>query len=292
MIQFNLLPDVKLEFLKAQKLKRSVVGIAIIAGGASLTLLILLAMAVLVFQKQHLNGLNEDIKKYTNQLKAVNDLDKVLTIQNQINSLSCTAKELQEGKKPCLHDKKPVTSRLFGYLRQVVPANVNISQLTVDMAQHTMLFTGNANSLNTVNKFVDTLKFTGYGTGNVQGDWTSGTTYKVDDIVIHNGQGYSAVAEHTAASDNEPGTGNNWKGNWVELPQAFTGVVLSTFGRADKLTTYSINLTFNPLIFDSSKSVKLIVPSTVTTRSEQQKPTDLFIEQPQPSTENNQQGGQ
>ncbi len=234
MIQFNLLPDVKLDFLKAQKLKRSVVGIAIIAGGASLTLLILLFLVVDVFQKTHISSLNGKIKEDYGKIQSVPDLNKILTIQNQLNSLSCTKDELSAGKKPCLHDKKPVATRLFRYLKQVVPDNVSIAELTVDFDAKTMTFTGTSNSLATVNKFVDTLKFTGYVQSS-RANWTIGTSYKTNDVVSDGGSSYVSLSDHTAASDNEPGVGNNWKNVWKEIP------AISYEGNWTKGTSYKTN---------------------------------------------------
>ena len=225
MIQFNLLPDVKLEYIRSQRLKRSTVGIAVVAAAGALFILIMLFLVVDVFQKQHLNGLNSDIKTDSSKLQSVTDLNKILTIQNQLNSL------------PALHAQKPVTSRLFTYISQIVPNNVSIAQLNIDFDQHTLTFTGSADGISTVNKFTDTLKF---------------TTYKTS--------------------------------NGTNSPNAFSDVVLSSFARTDKGASYSISTNFDATIFDSSQTVQLIVPSIVTTRSETEKPSDLFKEQPQTTT--------
>lgn len=152
MVQFNLLPDVKLEYLRSQRLKRTVFGIASLFGGISLTILVLLFLVVNVFQKQHLSGVNDDINTFKEQLQAKEGLTEVLTVQNQLVSL------------PGLHDQKPVTSRLFKYLGQIVPSKVSISKLDVDFELSTATFAGSADSLNTVNVFIDTLKFTTYST--------------------------------------------------------------------------------------------------------------------------------
>ncbi len=271
MIQFNLLPDVKLEYIRAQRVKRTVVGIAVLVAGISLTILVLLFLVVDVFQKQHLKGLNNDIKTDTNKLLSINDLSKVLTIQNQLSSL------------PTLHANKPVTSRLFGYLKQIVPNNVNISSLSVTFGANTMTFTGTADKIVTVNKFVDTLKFTTFGIGSGKGEWASGNSYKANDVVSHEGSNYICLTDNNADQTNEPNVGANWKSNWQIAPNAFTNVVLGSFGRTEKVATYSISLNFVPDIFDSSKPTKLVVPQIVTTRSKTEQPTDLFKAAPQQS---------
>lgn len=152
MIQFNLLPDVKLAFIKARRTKYLVLLTAVLAAALSLTILILLLLAVDVLQKKHLSDVNKDIKSYTNQLQKTPDLTKILTVQNQLKSL------------PGLFSQNPVTSRLFGYLGQVVPAQINITNLDFNFAQHTVEFTGTADTLDRVNIFADTLKFTTYST--------------------------------------------------------------------------------------------------------------------------------
>jgi hypothetical protein len=152
MIQFNLLPDVKQQFINAKRQKRLINFLAFAAAGVSITLLILFFSFVQIAQKKHMSDLNGDIKKYTDQLKSTPDLDKVLTIQNQLKSL------------PQLFASRPSTSRLFGYIGQLTPAKVSIAKFDVDFSANTFDITGSADSLETINKYVDTFKFTTYTT--------------------------------------------------------------------------------------------------------------------------------
>lgn len=148
MIQFNLLPDVKIEYVRAQRTKRLVIGTSVIATLSTFALFLLLLVAVQGVQKQNLKNLNSDIKKYSEQLKGTPDLNKILTIQNQLGELNG------------LHDKKIVASRIFDVMQQTTPVEVTISDHTVDFTAGTMSITGAAPSLDRVNTFVDTLKFT------------------------------------------------------------------------------------------------------------------------------------
>jgi Tfp pilus assembly protein PilN len=150
MIQFNLLPDVKLEYIRAQRTKRLVVTTAVLATAGALALLIVLSLTVFVFQKQYMNHVSSDIKKYSSDLKSTPDLDKILTIQNQLNSLTD------------LHEQKPDTNRIIPFIEQVTPPSAQISSLNVDFDALEMKITGSADTLQTVNQFVDTLKFTHY----------------------------------------------------------------------------------------------------------------------------------
>lgn len=224
-VQFNLLPDVKLEYNKTKKAKRFIYGVSALALGAVAAIFIISLLFVNVLQKQLLSHADSDITKYGNQLKSIPDIEKILTVQNQLNSL------------PKLHQTKHLTSRLFTYLPQLTPPNVNIGQLDVDTTGTTMNITGTADSIETVNKFVDTLKFTKYSTG-----------------------------------DNSNG----------QKP-AFTQVVLSQVGLGEKKASYTINAVYDGVLFDASKSVKLIVPQTITTRSVTESPSSnspLFNSEP------------
>jgi hypothetical protein len=154
MIQFNLLPDVKLEYIKARRSKHLVVLVSFITTGVMVAITVILFVGVVV-QKRHLDNLSHDIHGKSERLKGEKDIDKILTVQNQLNSLNG------------LHDTKPAVERLGGYLGQVTPNEISISDLAVDYASYSMVFDGTADSLKSVNKFIDTLKFTTY---NVEGE--------------------------------------------------------------------------------------------------------------------------
>jgi len=155
-VQFNLLPDVKLEFNRQKKAKRFVYTLSFVALAVVIGVLVLSFVIVNVLQKKLLSDANNDVQKYSNQLKSINNLDKVLTIQNQLSAL------------PGLHQKKHVASRLFVYLPQVTPTKVNIGKMTLDTTANTLSITGTADTVKSVNLFVDTLKFTQYLAGNRQ----------------------------------------------------------------------------------------------------------------------------
>lgn len=156
MIQFNLLPEVKQAYIRTRRTKRMVLlsasGFTVLMVG----IMILLFLVVNVFQKTHLNDLNKDIKKYSSDLQNTQDLNKILTIQNQLNSLTA------------LHNKKVVASRLFTYVGQFTPNQVSIGKFDIDFSAATIAISGTANDLGMVNKFADTLKFTDYKTGDNQ----------------------------------------------------------------------------------------------------------------------------
>jgi hypothetical protein len=172
MIQFNLLPDVKLQYLKAQRVKRLVSFIAILAGAVSLFVFLLALVTVDVVQKKNLRDLSADITTKSNQLKSVPNINKILTVQNQLNTLTS------------LHDQKAVVSRLFGYIAKVTPAQVTISNLEMDFTANTATISGEAPTLDGVNAYTDTLKATTYK-ATTDGDSPSTTSAKAfTDVVL------------------------------------------------------------------------------------------------------------
>ena len=83
MIQFNLLPDVKLEYIKTRRTKRLVVVVSLFAAGLSLTAFIVMFLTVQVAQKKHLKDLSRDIQKQEQTLTSKEEFEKIITIQNK-----------------------------------------------------------------------------------------------------------------------------------------------------------------------------------------------------------------
>jgi hypothetical protein len=199
-------------------MKRLVIGVAVAAASVALAIFIGLFVIVNFVQKQHISNLDNDIATGVAEIEAIPEIDKVLTIQSQLNTITP------------LHEEKPASSRMIDYLKQLTPAQATISQASLNFEEQKMTLDGNADSLETVNKFVDTLKF---------------TTYTV-------------------------------KGSDQEAQNAFSEVVLAGFGVSDGNASYQIEFKFNPEIYDNTKAVTLDIPNIISTRSQTEKPTDLF----------------
>lgn len=218
MIQFNLLPDVKIEYLRARRQKHLVVLVSTVTIIASVAIFVILVGIVFGLQKKTIADLSRDIDAAANQLEATPDLTKMLTVQNQLGALTE------------LHEQKPVVARLFTYIAQATPNEVTISKLNVDFEQETMTIDGEAQSLEVINKYVDTLKFAKY------------TTKSAPD----------------------------------DQREAFSSVVLSSFGRDTEGASYTITFVFDPVIFSEQEEVTLTVPNIITTRSQTEQPKALF----------------
>ncbi len=146
MIQFNLLPDIKKEYVRAKRTKRLIISGATLFSAAIIGVTVLLFSFVHVAQKQHIKHLTEDIKKKAESIQGTDNLNTMLTVQNQLSLL------------PGLHETKPETSRVFSYLTLVSPAAVVISTVDLDTTLNTITVTGEADNLATVNKLVNNIK--------------------------------------------------------------------------------------------------------------------------------------
>lgn len=129
MIEINLVPDVKQELIKAQRVRASVISISIVVGIAAVGVVVLLA--IWVFAVQTARGVFSDntIKTESQKLANVPDIGNTLTIQNQL------------AKLPAQHDEKHIDSRVFDVLDTInppAPNSVAITSLALDSETSTI----------------------------------------------------------------------------------------------------------------------------------------------------------
>lgn len=114
MIEVNLLPDVKQEFIQAQKVRNAVVSMSILLSIAVGIIVTLLALYVYVAQPV-LRANNEAAiqKLHGDLLKNNPDLASAVTVQNQVQGLADQ------------HKQKNITSRIFDVLNTIEPQGEN-----------------------------------------------------------------------------------------------------------------------------------------------------------------------
>jgi hypothetical protein len=221
------------------------VTISVLVISASLTTFGSIYFYVNFSQKNVIKKLDTDISKSVSDLKGTKDAGKILTIQNQLNSLTL------------LHTSKPVASRLYKFLATVVPGPTNpkdlppvtLSRVSTSFADSTLEFTGTAKTFDYVNKFVDTLKFAQFSTSLVTDKLPTGEDCEKNNL--------------------PPGFHKDEKGFCVkDTKKAFSTVVLSSFGYNEKGISYKITLKFDSGLFSGTvDSVELTIPQIITTRS-------------------------
>jgi hypothetical protein len=150
MIELNLVPDVKQELLRAQHIRARVVTGAILVGGASIAIVLLLAFYVFAVQTGFNIIADNSISSGSKKLANVQDLSKILTIQNQLSKISN------------LNSSKNIDSRIFDVLGAIdppAPNNIQISDLTVDSSTNLVTINGQAaNSYAAVDVFKKTIQ--------------------------------------------------------------------------------------------------------------------------------------
>ena len=134
MIEINLLPNVKRELLKTRVMRNRVISISFLVDGASIAAVVVLAL-ILGSQIAAEAVQNGVIKDRNDKLMAVEDLNKVVTIQHQLTKIN----EQHSGKK--------LNSRIFDVVtavNPVAPNNVSFSDIKVNPGSKTITLEGSA----------------------------------------------------------------------------------------------------------------------------------------------------
>ena len=107
-VQVNLVPDVKQELIQAERQRNRVIATAAIVTLGALGFVAFLAMTAFVGQTLLLSNADKTISKEFENFKNHKGIDQMITLQNQLSKIDS------------LHDKKPISSRLFTMLTVVV----------------------------------------------------------------------------------------------------------------------------------------------------------------------------
>lgn len=146
MIQVNLLPDIKLEYLRAKQTKHMVVVGSVLSTLAALSVLVLLFSYVQIVQPRHRANLQKDIDSGIEEVKSKDNAVKITTVQGVLEQI------------PKLQDGKPATSSLFTYLTSFTPRDVSYSEVKLDIAAGTLTLSGQTTTLEQANVLANNLK--------------------------------------------------------------------------------------------------------------------------------------
>lgn len=148
MIEINLVPDVKQELIKARTIRSAVVSGAIITTIIAAAIVVILSIYVFGVQTVRNVVADEDIKKGSSQLSSVEDLSKILTIQNQLTKINA------------LNDQKKIDSRVFTMLLAIIPPapnQVQVSTLDINAATSTITLEGQTPTYPSLEAFKKTI---------------------------------------------------------------------------------------------------------------------------------------
>ena len=129
MIVITLVPEVKQELLRAQKVRNAVISLSVIVSIVAVGVVVLLAVWIFLVQGVRGFTLDKAIDDRSKKLASVEDIENTLTIQNQLT-------QLQK-----MHDDKKIDSRVFDLLQTVnppAPNDVRVTSLKVDAGEKTV----------------------------------------------------------------------------------------------------------------------------------------------------------
>lgn len=146
MIQINLLPDVKREYLKAQQTKHVVTVASILLTLIAVGLALALLAYVQIVQPRHLKNIQSDIDSGISELKNTENAVKIVTTQGVLEQI------------PSLQDKKLITSHIFKYLTEFTPRDVSYSEVQLDLNTNILTLSGQTTTLERANVLANNLK--------------------------------------------------------------------------------------------------------------------------------------
>lgn len=134
MIEVNLIPDVKQAFIRAQKMRNMAITLAIVIGVTAGGVVALLAL-FLGGQAITETVVRDNIKKDFKTFQSIDNIENVLTIQNQLSKISD------------IHQNKSIDSRVFDLLAAINPAapnDIKISNIKLDPETKNLTIEGSA----------------------------------------------------------------------------------------------------------------------------------------------------
>lgn len=129
MIQVNLIPDIKIQMIKARTERVKVISISIAASIISISIVIVLALYTYGAQALIDNNLNSKIDEETAKLNSVKDISKILTIQNQLSAITT------------INNQKNINSRIYDTIKSIKQSSGNtLSYTSISLDTTTQTF--------------------------------------------------------------------------------------------------------------------------------------------------------
>lgn len=277
-LQLNLLPDVKKQLLKVRRERNLVITVGLLAIGASAAVLVVLGsiLGVANVRKLALESSIERSEKTIETSKKEDQLDKYLTVQNQLTQVTA------------LKNSQQIYSRLLSYLTQLNPQqpnNVTLNTITlgsVDSSSDTtseasggvsMTIEGRVRSYAAMDVYKTTLANAKLRYREVTDDDSSSGSGKGDES---SGSSESTDAEGESSNESDDKSSDSK----LESTSLFTSVevretALSTSsGSNDGGVSFTIVVSFDEKAFSSSVTdVKVEVPEQTTSDSSRNAPT-------------------
>ncbi len=136
MYEINLVPDIKDQMIKAQRVRNFIFFICIVVSAAAVGVVLLL-LVVKGAQDIKLSGQDKKLEQMSLKVNSYKDLNELLTLQNQLNKID----EISQNRK--------VFSRVFSIISTLLPTSadkITISELNVNLGENTLTIDGQADA--------------------------------------------------------------------------------------------------------------------------------------------------
>ena len=134
MIEINLIPDVKRELLRTRTMRNAVISLSVVIGAVAIGVAVVLG--IVLGGQIAAEAIQESaIKDKGKELMAVEDLNKTVTIQNQLSKIAE------------IHSQKRADSRLFDVISAINPPepnNAKFSSVKLDPEEKTITIEGSS----------------------------------------------------------------------------------------------------------------------------------------------------
>lgn len=135
--EINLVPDVKAQMIRMQKIRNVMFFVCIVISIASVSTALVLG-SIKGAQDITMSGQDRHMENLSNKIMEYSELPEFLTIQNQINGISS------------IEDNQRVLSRALLLLNSLIPNegdSIAVSELSVDLSKTTLSFNAHADAL-------------------------------------------------------------------------------------------------------------------------------------------------
>ena len=136
MYEINLVPDIKLQMIKMQKIRNLVFFICMVVAAAVVGIVILLS-AIVGGQNLAMSGQDGRLRNMSDKVLGYDGINEFLTIQDQLSKLAK------------ISDSRKMLSRTFSILNVMLPQgadSVTISELNIDLDNNALVFDGQADA--------------------------------------------------------------------------------------------------------------------------------------------------
>ena len=187
----NLLPDIKQNRLKSQRVKHLTMSIAVFLMIAAIALPVTLFL-INQGQKLYVKRIQDQINERQDTVKNTPNITTMLTVKDHMASL------------PTLYDQRLYVTKLLSYLPSITPSDIRFNNLGIDTSGH-IIISGTTLSYSNVDKFYQAMLYAGvnYDPNAIEADPNAAGNFT--NVVLESAGGTSGQeVQFTISADFKP----------------------------------------------------------------------------------------